>query len=159
MAKTPKVCWDSCVLITILLGSDPDRTREELQALREAVTAFDSGDLIIVVPAHIHSEVLDPIEDPDIRDRFDRLLRRTNLVVQDITQEVSRISGRVRSQARAAGRSIKTADSLFIATALLHECDALHTYDGRLLRLSGSEVVDELPVVIPQVEQTELLLD
>ena len=82
---TPKVCWDSDVLLTILKGQDPDRTEEELWALHEAVTAFDSGQLIVVVPAIIHTEVLDPMYSDELRVRFDGLLGRSNLVTQDIT--------------------------------------------------------------------------
>lgn len=156
MSSQGKVCWDADVLITILKGHDPDRTPEELIALREAVTAFDAGDLIVVVPATIYTEVLDPIDDEALGRRFEAMLRRSNLVEQDITQEVSRLAGRLRKQLRESGRSLRTPDSQYIATALLHRCDALHTFDERLHRLSGDQAVQGLTIMRPQVEQTEL---
>lgn len=156
MSRTPKVCWDADVLITILKGEDPDRTEAELVALREAVTAFDTGQLIVVVPATIYTEVLDPIDDGEVRRRFETVLRRTNLVEQDINKEVSLEAGRIRKTLQDSGRKVRTPDSQYIATALLHKCDALHTFDTRLHRLSGDEGVKGLTIIKPQVEQTEL---
>lgn len=156
MSSPQKVCWDADVLIAILKGQDPDRTEEELTALREAVTAFDAGRLIVVVPATIYTEVLDPIDDEEVGRHFESMLRRSNLIEQDITKEVSRVAGRIRKALRDSGRSVRTPDSQYIATALIHKCDALHTFDGRLHRLSGQDVVQGLTIIKPQVEQTEL---
>jgi predicted nucleic acid-binding protein len=156
MSSQRKVCWDADVFITILKGRDPDRSNEELVALREAVTAFDTGQLIVVVPATIYTEVLDPIDDEELGRRFESMLRRSNLVEQDITKELSRVAGRMRKELRDGGRSLRTPDSQYVAAALIHKCDALHTFDGKLHRLSGDEVVKGLRIIKPQVEQTEL---
>ncbi len=105
MSSVPKVCWDADVLITILKGDDPDRIVEELVALREAVLAFDAGRLVVVVPTTIFGEVLEPIDDEELTARFDGVLKRSNVVVQPITAEVSLLAGRVRKAVTAPAGS------------------------------------------------------
>ena len=56
------------------------------------------------------------------------------------------------------GLRLRTPDSHFVATALIHNCDALNTFDRGLLRLSETEAVDGLTIIKPLVEQTELPL-
>ncbi len=151
-----KACWDACVIITIVAGGDPDRTQDELAALKDAVTAFDDGDLILVAPAILESEVLEQFTDESKAALMEDITKRSNFVLQAITTEVARLAGEIRSELRALGESLKTADAQYVATAIIHGCDELHTYDGRLLKLSDRPEVRGLKICAPAVEQGTL---
>ena len=75
----------------------------------------------------------------------------------DLTQPVLTKAGEIRAAARASGRrNMTAADSHFVATALLYCASALHTFDDKLLRWSGSALVDGLIICRPRAEQTLL---
>lgn len=151
-----KYCWDSCVFIAILTGEQ--RPRNELEALRDVMDLFDRGEAVVVTSALLEAEVLDAVGDDGVRDRLNGLLRRSNFVVQDVTRTLSQRAAEIRQSLRAQGIRLKTPDATFIATALVHGCTALQTYDGGLLSLTGREEVGRLRITIPQAEQTSLRL-
>ena len=151
-----KYCWDSCVFIAILTGEQ--RAPSELEALRDVMDLFDRGEAVVVTSALLEAEVLDAVGDHGVRQRLEELLRRSNFVVQDVTRALRQRAAGIRQSLRARAIRLETPDATFIATALIHGCTALQTYDGGLLNLSGREEVDRLRITIPQAEQTSLRL-
>lgn len=96
------------------------------------------------------------VHDRDVQVRLEGLFKRPNIVQVAASAEIMRRAGQVRTAARDAGRSLKSPDSVYIATALLHHADALHTFDEKLLHLNGLALVDGLPITKPQGAQTLL---
>lgn len=104
----------------------------------------------------VHTEVLETIGGEATGLRLEQVLRRPNLVVQDISPDLARRAGAIRQSLRNAGMSLKTPDATFIATALVHRCGILQTYDQKLLNLSGRPEIDRLVIEKPQAEQATL---
>lgn len=156
MRKTKtRYCWDSCVFIAILTAEE--RPDEELNALRDVVNAVDGSHVIMVTSTLVQAEVLDAIQESSVSRRFHDVLNRPNVLQESVTAAIARRAGEIR-QALRGDISIKATDAVFVATALVHDCDSLQTYDNQLLGLSGRAEVSELCVTKPTADQTSLAL-
>lgn len=154
MQKT-RYCWDSCVFIAILTAED--RTEDERTALNDAVNAVDRGHAIMVTSTLVQAEVLDAIKDPSVSGRFRDVLNLPNVLQQSVTSAIARRAGELRQALRGKVK-LSTADAVFVATALVHKCDSLQTYDAILLSLTGRPEVSGLRVTKPTADQTSLEL-
>ena len=152
----PKVCWDSCVFIGVLTGEQ--RSPDDLQGLNEVVDLVDRKQIVVITSSLVNSEVLEDTDDPGVRDRLRDLFRRPTFLTVEVNNAISDKAADIRSALRTAGRRLRTADAIFLATALVHGAAALHTFDDRLLALSGLPEVDSLRICKPQAEQTILPL-
>lgn len=150
----PKFCWDSCVFIALLTGEE--RPQEDTDGLREVVDLVDRRQATIITSSLVRSEVFDDASDPTSRQRFEDLFKRPSCVLVDVNRAISDKAGQLRAQCRASGRRLETPDAIFLATALLFKVDALHTFDTKLLALSGNPAVGELVVTKPHAVQTIL---
>ncbi|WP_298266309.1 PIN domain-containing protein [Gemmatimonas sp.] len=151
-----KYCWDSGVFIAML---QDERWRGiDFDALLEVVDAFDRGQISLVTCGTAVSEVIGDSSSPQIPQLFDSLTQRPGFTMSYPGPAVVERVRRLRLEARAAGRRLKTPDCNFIATALLLRCDALHSFDDQLLSLSGSDLVDGLVITKPREAQTVLAL-
>lgn len=151
-----KYCWDSCVFIALLTGEA--RPDGEIDGMLEVVDLVDRHQAVIITSALVRTEVLEDNDDPAIRERLEYMFRRPSCVMIDVNAAISAKAGALRATCRAAGRSLKTPDAVFIATATLHGAVALHTLDDQLLGLSGLPEVDGLLISKPCGDQTILSL-
>ena len=152
----PKYCWDSCVLIAILTGDRRDAG--EVQGLRDAMDQVDRDEVVLITSVLIRTEVLEFVVDIKSRNLLQEFLLRSNVVGQPVTSSISEMAGRIRATLRPKEIKLKTPDAIFVATAIVHRCDALYTYDQGLLRLSGRPVVNGLKITIPSRPQLGLRL-
>jgi len=152
----PKYCWDSSVFIALLTGEE--RAEGETEGLLEIVDAADCGKAVIVASAQVMTEVLPDLDDPTVSRRLEDLFKRAAFQMFDINQPILTKARNIRRLGRQNGRSIKSPDAVIAATAIIHEVDALHTFDGQLLNLSGEPEVDGLVICKPQGSQTILRL-
>lgn len=150
-----RYCWDSCVFIAIL--SDEERPNDELVALRDVVDAVDRGQVSMITSTIVQAEVLDVVEDPDKAARFRHLMNLPNVTEESVTHGIARDAGEMRLALRGK-QKLQTADAIFIATALVHKCNSLQTYDDKLLNLSGRQEVKGLAITRPVADQTSLAL-
>ena len=154
----PKYCWDSCVFIS-LLTNNGSRTPEELARLYEVVDEIDRKEAILVTGWMMDVEVLPDETDAAVVERLDGFLKRSNIVVQNSSRELGKQAAAIRTACRAAGLKMpKAADSTFVAVALAHDCDVLHTFDGPLRKLSGLPEVGGLRIEKPRTDRPALLL-
>lgn len=149
-----KFCWDSGVFVA-WLTAEP-RSEEELAGLREVVDLADSRRAIIVTSSLAFTEVLGDQPHHPVRDIFANLFRRPQFISQDPTPAISNLAADVRDELRADGRSLQTPDAVMLATAIAHHVDALHTFDGHLLRLNGHRAAHGIVICKPQGVQTLL---
>lgn len=150
-----KHCWDSNVFIAIL--TDEQRDEDEVAALRDLVHAVDNGHVAMVTSTLVQAEVLDAIATPTNAERFRRILNLGNVLQESVTPGIARRAGEIRLALRGKA-GLKTADAVFISTALAHECTSLQTYDGGLLKLSERQEVNGLKIIKPGASQTVLQL-
>lgn len=156
MQKT-RYCWDSCVFIAIL--SAETRSHDELVALRDVVDAVDRGHVSMVTSTIIQAEVLDAVRDTARASRFRHILDLPNVLEESVTPGIGRRAGEIRLALRRQQRKLQAADAIFVATALVHKCVSLQTYDEQLLNLSGRPEVHGLAITKPVADQTSLALE
>lgn len=155
MRKT-RYCWDSCVFIAIL--TDEERSDDETVALGDVMNAVDDGHIIMVTSTLVQTEMLDAITDSTVSRRLHDVLNRPNVLQQSVTAAIARRAGEIRQALRGQVKLAAT-DAVFVATALVHKCDSLQTYDSQLLGLSGRTEVSELRVTKPTTDQISLPLN
>lgn len=142
-------CWDSVTFIAVLNGGI-HRTREEISGLREVIDMVERRQARILTSELILAEVLDNAG------QLERLMKRPEYFMVSASGPILRRVRELREAARREGRSLKTPDATYIATALAYRVEALHTFDGQLLGLSRSPLIDGLQICKPSGEQTNL---
>lgn len=148
-------CWDSGIFISILKGEQ--RNQEEMSGLREMMDLVDRGEVRIITSAVAKGEVLNHPSSADARSRFDALFQRKTFFMVETTGPIWEKIASIREATKAYGRRIEIADAAYIATAIAHRAEALHTFDEHdLIPLSGLECVDRLVICRPHGEQTSL---
>ena len=132
--------------------------RKKSTGLRDTADAVDRGEAVLVTSTLIHAEVLDAVSDETVRKRLSQFLQRSNVVQQPVTDRIAREAGNIRhkTRLRANTKCPKTPDAIFIASAVAHGCEALHTYDTGLLSLSKRPEVKSLNITIPSIRQPRL---
>ena len=88
--------------------------------------------------------------------KLEELMKRPEYFMVTPGAPIQRKVRDIRTAAREIGRTPKTPDATFIATALLYKAEALHTFDGPVLGLSGLTCVDGLTICKPSGDQTTL---
>jgi predicted nucleic acid-binding protein len=92
-----------------------------------------------------------------VRERFNALFKTPSFFRADTNQAIWERAAAIREAGVQDGRRIKTPDAVHIATAIEYRVDALHTFDGKLLKLSGKDYVEGLKICTPHAEQMLLL--
>ena len=145
-------CWDSVTFINFFNGG-LHRTPEEISGLLEVMDMVDRNQAKIVTSETVIAEVLDAASDLEL------LLKRPQFLKVSPSSPVIKKVQEIRLAARNDGVHVpRFADATFLATAILYKTEALHTFDLRVLALSGLPCVDGLHVCKPSGEQTRLRL-
>lgn len=143
-------CWDSVAFINLFNGG-VDRTPDEISGIREVIDMVDRRKARIVTSETVIGEVLEAARD------LEQLLSRPQFLKVSPSGPIITKVRDVRSATRAAGvHTPKFADATYIATAILYRVDAFHTFDDRLISLSGLSCVDGIKICKPRGEQTTL---
>ena len=152
----PKYCWDAGLFIAWL--TDEQRTPDEIAGLREVADLADRGQAIICTSALSIAEVLGDGTQPEIRKAFDDLFKRPHFQRIPANDAIFRLASDIRIASRSDGRVIRTADATYIATAIAYRLDELHTFDDKLLNVSGRACAQGLTIIKPRASQTILAL-
>ena len=145
-------CRDT-VTFTNLFNGGINRTPEELSGIHEVIDMVDRHQARIVTSETVIGEVLEASADLEL------LLKRPQTMKVSPSGPIITKVKDIRTATRAAGvHTPKFADATFIATAILYHAEALHTFDDRILRLSGLACVGGLVICKPRGEQTMLEL-
>ncbi len=135
--------WDSCIFMAWL--KDEARKPGEMEGVRGVVARWNKGEVRIITSTIMLTEVT-PAQIPEpALSVFDKALRRRTLKVVGVA----------------------TPDALHLATAIIHEADEFHTFDGGddnktlgLLGLSGNVAGHKLKIdKPPQPPQGEMDFD
>ncbi|HEV8499118.1 MAG TPA: type II toxin-antitoxin system VapC family toxin [Gemmatimonadaceae bacterium] len=145
-------CWDTTAFIAVFNGGI-HRTADEVSGLREVMDMVDRRQARIITSEIIIAEVLDD------KTKLNELMMRREFQMISIAGPILRKVGQLRDAARQdGGRSLKIPDASFIAVALAYGAEALHTFDGGVLAMSGRPCVDGLAICKPSGEQMTLAL-
>ncbi len=162
-AKQERIYWDSCVVISCI-----ERTPDRYPVLKTIIRGAETGSLVLVASTLVIAEVvklngLTETEEKQaklIQDFFENdyiEIRTVDRLTAEYAANISRKHG------------LKPADAIHVATAILHKCDCLQTYDGvqgchsKLLALDGQIGWPTLAIKPPRehqiVQQKNMLTD
>ena len=144
MSERRKVvyCWDTSVFLA-WINEENGAPLADIQLIAEEI---ESGKAVLVVPVTIATEVLGSKMSPTQRNKFELFLKRPEVVVAETTLAIARKAGAIRDEGllRNPKLKVKTPDATIVATAIIYQCDALHSLDKRG---SGPLKLTDLPSV------------
>lgn len=169
MAKSrtdsPIVCWDSCVFISWLDGGT-GRTADEMAGLNAIASEIAKENLQLITSTLTKVEVLyvgsgrvpEYATGSDGRlEKFVQILARRNSRAAMVDNPVAEKAAEIRTECRRHGGPKLTAeDAVQIATAVVYKASVLHTFDEKLLGLSGDAGGYPLKIEKPQSDQGTL---
>ncbi len=128
-AKVPIVYWDSCIFISLI-----EKTPGRIDIIDELVTIAQNGELLIVTSTLTEAEVIQWPEDGISQEESNRKIADFFKNPWIIRRAVdTRVIGTTRRLRMTTQPKLKTPDAIHIATALIHEVAAFHTYDRKHL--------------------------
>jgi len=155
MNKRPIYAWDATVILAWL---EEDKNAP-LGGIDSVVQEVDDGTATLVVSVVAHTEVLKARHTQQQMKIFHEFLERSNVVVGNVDLRVSEKAEEIRSKGMADGRKIKTPDAQHLATAIIFGADEFHTLDEKLIKLSGTPIVDNLTICKPISRSGQAMLE
>lgn len=144
--KKELICWDSAVLIDWIKGDNDHPSR--IEAIRDVISKKQKGSYKLAFSTLIYVEVLEGTMTPNAREKFKKFMEdRENIEVIGVDIRVAQKAGEIRNRA-----NLKTPDAIHIATAIAIGAKIFHTFDRKLLGLSGKGEVEGIlitPCTIP----------
>lgn len=156
MKIKPKYYWDANVFLSHIKGKNKgeNRTKEETTNLQAVVQEVDENKVILVTSAFTSIEVLAGKLTNEQKQRYDSIFQRPNIVVINVHPGIVEKAAEIREYYLALGKSIKSPDSIHLATALLVGVDVLHTFDSDdLIPLDGNVMGHNLRISKPFCQQ------
>lgn len=150
--NTPLYYWDTCLFLAWL--KDEERSTGEMDGVRDIIQRMKRRDVKVMTSVLTVVEVLAARIPVGIDGAFKDLLKRVNR--QSIDIRVASLAHDLRNHYVAAGRSIKTPDAIHLATAIHYRAAEFHTFDDKLLVLSGNVGGHRLIVCKPETKAPQL---
>jgi predicted nucleic acid-binding protein len=149
--NTPKYCWDTSVFLA-WLNREQSAPLADIDAL---VRDIEAGRANLIVSVNTYTEMLRAKHTQEQADAFDGFLRRKAIIRVDVSFPIAQKAEQIRSRAltlfkKGQKRTIGTADSQIIATAIVHGCEVLHSLEPQHQNLSGHAAVDGLQITAPR---------
>jgi predicted nucleic acid-binding protein len=163
MKPNRKIYWDTTCWLAWLNDERHVWPTSVMQGLEDVVYEVESGSAVLFTSAVTRGEIFFGRLDLDKKNKFAKLMRRSN--VREINADprvMDRVSS-IREYHSARGQRIETADAAHLATAILYRADEFHTMDGlqkdggkhrKLLKLNGDVGGYNLKVVHPYPRNT-----
>ena len=148
----PLYYWDACMFLAWL--NDEQRASGEMDGVREIVERAKRRDCRLMTSVLTTVEVLEAKIPAGVDTMLNGLMRRMARVSIDI--KVAQLAHDIRSYYAKDGQSIKAPDALHLASAILHRADELHTFDSRLIALTGDVAGHRLTICKPVARSPQL---
>jgi predicted nucleic acid-binding protein len=151
----PIYYWDANIFLAWL--KNEVRKPGEMEGLAEIVAIIDRQEATMMTSVLTRTEVLESSLPSHAQNLFNKIFDRPNVVSVDLTAPISDLAHSIRDYYRQNGRSLKTPDSIHLATAINHKVDEFHTFDeDDLISLSGNVAGRGLIICKPKGIQTLL---
>lgn len=139
MQTLRKIGWDSSVMICLISDKDDVGRVDKIDKIMKRL---DDSEYQLVVSTLIYPEVLESAMPVGAIDQFEGVMQNKNLIVAIAADErVARKAQTIRNLARP---KLTTPDAIHIATAIVIGAEVFHTFDKKLVRLSGKSEVENL---------------
>ncbi len=153
----PRYAWDSSVFLAWLWEDETfslggvESVIQEITPLRNTDNEGASPRAILIVSVIAYAEILEARQTAEQMDQLEGFLKRSNVILANNDIRIAQKAGEIRSRGLAEKpiRKIKTPDATHLATALIYQADAFHTFDARILALNESPIIDGLKVCQP----------
>jgi predicted nucleic acid-binding protein len=152
MPGSPLYYWDTCLFLAWL--KDEERKVGEMDGVRDIIQRMKRRDARVMTSVLTSIEVLSARIPVGMDSLFKDTIKRLNRQSVDI--RVAQIAHDIRNHYAIAGRSLKTADSIHLATAILYRADEFHTFDEQLISFSGNVGGHKLIVCKPETKSPQL---
>jgi predicted nucleic acid-binding protein len=133
--------WDACVFLGLLTN---DKDENEMLGVLQVAEQFQQSKVIIMTSTITRIEVLSSHLSDEQKQTFQKVFMRSNFQEHAVDIRVANIAHNIRDhyiQNRPSKISVKTPDSIHLATAIHYKADEMHTFDGKkkggLIRFSG----------------------
>lgn len=154
----PIVCRDANVFIGILSGRVDE---EDKPGLFDALDLAERGRIHVVTHMNVYAEVI--ADDTDaplgaVHAQLDEYFARPNFTLLPATPELIRQTADLRRQIIEAGCKPcpDATDSSYIAAALAFGAEAMHTLDGKLVKLTDCPPLKGLRIMKPASDEPSL---
>jgi predicted nucleic acid-binding protein len=156
MNKKPNYCWDACIFIA-WLGDDRTAPLNDIAAVIDEIEQKKAN---LIVPVTAFMEVLEVHQSADQMDKFEQFLKRSNVYTVETSIPIGKKAGEIRNAGLKCRpkRNIHTPDATYIATAILHKADVLHTLEKPFLSLDGHPIVERLRITKPKPLSGQLIM-
>lgn len=157
MRPTTKYYWDSSVFISHITG-ESTRSADELDGISEIVREIEGGRALLMTAVVTDTEVLTDGLSAEKRLVYEGIFKTSRCVKISIDHVVSERARQFREAFRQAGRALTTPDAQHLAAAVVYDASEFHTFDERLIAVSGNSLVAGLVIRKPRGSQRLLPL-
>lgn len=133
---TPVVYWDSSAFLA-LLKEERTHGAGVYEALVTQATSFDHDKIILASSSLTILEVLSADLSDDVRDRFEKMIRRSNFQPITASENVMRHAARLRQHCYGRHKNgngdnylLSSPDAIHVVSAMLIKADVLVTLDS-----------------------------
>ena len=151
--KDKLICWDTSVLIEYMTEKEPGRIRD----IQTVIQSIDSGQYKLTFSTLVYVEVLESTMPGKSINKFDEFLENIDMVTTFAVDVI--IAKKAQNIRNRIPKTISTPDAVHIATAIVSGAQFFHTFDGALLKLSGTPEVDGIAITactIPEMNYSFL---
>ena len=166
------VYWDTCIFLAWM--NDEKREAGDMEGLGKIAKLVDRAEVVLVTSTLTRAEMLHSKTSKEAMKKFDGLLRRSNVVAQNVDLPIAKLTSEVMDFYINSDFEMLTPDAIHLATAIYYSAHEFHTFDGvdgtkkprkptrykrcGLLLLDGKVAGHNLKVRRPSADQYELNL-
>jgi predicted nucleic acid-binding protein len=149
----PVYYWDTCLFLAWL--KDENRASGEMDGVREIIERHKRREVKLMTSVLTTVEVLHGKLPVGVDTLFGDLMKRITRIGMD--SKCASMAHDIRDHYASAGtKGIKTPDAIHLATAILYRATEFHTFDERLLALSGNVGGHGLKICKPEAKTPQL---
>jgi predicted nucleic acid-binding protein len=165
------IYWDTCIFLAWL--KDERRKPGEMEGVKAVADLILRDRAILVTSTLTRAEILEGKVPKGAIAKYDSLMRRTNIVPQNLDVPIATVASKLRDHYRKTDFELLTPDAIHLATAMYLKAEEFHTFDGSdpkksprqkkykrcgLLLISGEDAVGKMRICKPDAQQFELHL-
>lgn len=148
----PLYYWDTCLFLAWL--KDEPRSSGEMDGVREVIERSKRRDCRLMTSVLTTVEILQAKIPAGVDTLLSGLVKRMLRVGVDT--KVAQLAHDIRNQYAKEGRSLKTPDAIHLASAILHRADEFHTFDEKLVAMSGNVAGHRIVICKPTARNPQL---
>ena len=151
--SSPLYYWDACLFAAWI--ADEQRPTGDMDGVREIIQRLKRREAIVITSVLTTTEVLECKMPAGVERQFKDLMKRLGRKSMDI--RVAELAHDLRDHySRKGEKALKTPDAIHLATAIHYRADQFHTFDDKLLALSGNVGGHRLIVCKPESKSPQL---